>query len=131
MSSTRFFPNLALVVIVASALAACKKSAEPTQVSPSASASAKLAADGSPRVLVTEDGFQPSRVELKKGGRLTFRRTTDATCANEVVFPDLKLEKPLPLNTDVVVELPASATGEVVFQCGMGMYKSQVVISPG
>lgn len=133
MSSTRCFARLAIPLFVAVALAACKKSADPTQASPSASASASagLTTDGLPLVLVTDDGFQPSRVPLKKGGKLVFRRTSATTCATEVVFPEHKLEKPLPLNTDVVVELPASATGEVVFQCGMGMYKSQVVISAG
>ena len=129
MSSNRSSTRLALLLFLAGALAACKKSAEPAQASPAASA--EVTTDATPRVLVTDDGFQPARVPLKQGGKIVFRRTSGTTCATEVVFPEQKIEKPLPLNTDVVVELPASATGEVVFQCGMGMYKSQVVVSPG
>jgi plastocyanin domain-containing protein len=45
-----------------------------------------------------------------------------------VVFPDLKLEKPLPLNTPVSIEVPTGQARTLTFQCGMGMYKSAVVI---
>ncbi len=83
---------------------------------------------GAQRVLVTGDGFQPARLDLKRGTTLLFRRTSDDTCAKAVVFPDLKIEKDLPLNTDVSVELPSGARGEITFQCGMGMYKSKVVV---
>jgi plastocyanin domain-containing protein len=58
---------------------------------------------------------------------LVFRRTTDDTCATSVVFPALGVEKPLPLNTDVAIELPATLTEEVTFQCGMGMHRGKAV----
>jgi len=58
---------------------------------------------------------------------LVFRRTTDDTCATSVVFPALGIQKPLPLNTDVAIELPATLTEEVTFQCGMGMHRGKVV----
>ncbi len=79
---------------------------------------------------VGDQGFQPSRVELKKGQEATLRftRTSDKTCATEVVFPDLKMEKKLPLNQAVDVKVPTGEARELVFQCGMGMYKSAVVI---
>jgi hypothetical protein len=83
---------------------------------------------GAQRVLATADGFQPSRLDLKRGTTLLFRRTTNDTCATAVVFPDMKIEKDLPLNTDVAIRLPDSARGELVFQCGMGMYRSKVVV---
>lgn len=79
------------------------------------------------RVDVSDQGFQPSTVPVGTGRRLVFRRTSEATCATAVVFPELGIDKQLPLNTDVVVDLPASAKGDVTFQCGMGMYKSKVV----
>lgn len=79
------------------------------------------------RVEVNNHGFQPSTVPVGTGRRLLFRRTSEGTCATAVVFPELGIDKQLPLNTDVVVVLPASAKGDVTFQCGMGMYKSKVV----
>jgi cupredoxin-like protein len=80
------------------------------------------------RVDVTSAGFQPSRVDVGKGRALVFRRTTDKTCATAVVFPALGIEKPLPLNTDVAVDLPPETTGELAFQCGMGMDRGKVVV---
>ena len=88
------------------------------------------AAAGSP-VTVSERGFEPSRVALTPGApaRLTFVRTTDATCATEVVFPELKIRQPLPLHQPVTVELPARDAGEVTFACGMDMVKGVAVFS--
>lgn len=80
------------------------------------------------RVEVSSQGFKPSSVALERGGTLAFRRTTEATCATTVVFPALGIQKSLPLDTDVIVELPASLRGEIGFSCGMGMYRSKVVV---
>ncbi len=79
------------------------------------------------RVEVTSAGFKPARIDLGSTRRLVFRRVSDNTCATEVVFPSLGIQKPLPLDTDVDLELPASASGELTFQCGMGMHRGQVV----
>ncbi len=79
------------------------------------------------RVEVGRNGFQPSRVALGTARSLIFRRTTDDTCATSVGFPALGIQRPLPLNTDVTIELPATLTEEVIFQCGMGMHRGKVV----
>lgn len=65
------------------------------------------------RVSVTETGFEPAQVGLHAGilARLTFVRTTDRTCATEVVFPSLNITTPLPLNEPVVIEFTPAATG--------------------
>ena len=57
-----------------------------------------------------------------------FIRTTESTCAKQVVFPELKLEKELPLNVPVSLTIPTDDARRLTFQCGMGMYKSAVVI---
>jgi plastocyanin domain-containing protein len=82
------------------------------------------------KVIVDDKGFTPSRVEVQKGkpASLVFVRTTDDTCAKEVVFPDLKLEKDLPLRTAVAIDIPTGEARTLTFQCGMAMYKSAVVI---
>ncbi len=85
---------------------------------------------GTVAVTAGEDGFVPSSVTFKKGepAKLVFTRTTDKTCATEVVFPELKITKPLPLNTPVAIDIPTTDTRTLTFQCGMGMYKSKVVV---
>ena len=82
------------------------------------------------KVIVDDKGFTPSHVEVQKGkpASLVFVRTTDDTCAKEVVFPDIKLEKELPLRTAVNIDLPTDSARTLTFQCGMAMYKSAVVI---
>lgn len=83
------------------------------------------------RVTVSQQGFEPSRVTLTPGApaRLTFVRTSDATCATEVVFPELKIRQPLPLQQPVTVDLPARGAGEIAFVCGMDMVKGVAVFS--
>ena len=77
-----------------------------------------------------DKGFTPSSVTLKKGApaSLVFTRTTDATCATEVVFPDLKIKKDLPLKTPVTIDVPTDAPRSLTFTCGMAMFKGAVVI---
>jgi plastocyanin domain-containing protein len=77
---------------------------------------------------VTSAGFQPSRIDVGSDRSIVFRRTTDKTCATSVVFPGLGIEKTLPLNTDVAIDLPPGARGELAFQCGMGMDRGKVIV---
>ena len=84
-------------------------------------------------VTAGEHGFAPPSLPLPSGGpgshtTVTFVRTAEDTCATEVVFPDLKIEQKLPLNEVVRVDLPTDAPRTLTFQCGMGMYKGQVVV---
>ena len=86
--------------------------------------------DGTTTVRVTERGFEPSRVTLQSGrSRLTFLRTTDATCATEVDFPSLGIRRALPLNEAVTVDLPSQDAQEVAFACGMDMLKGVAAFS--
>jgi plastocyanin domain-containing protein len=84
-------------------------------------------------ITVDGDGFKPSSVTFKKGtpGTLIFTRTVDDTCATEVVFPQLSIKKELPKNTPVTITVPTDKEQKLTFQCGMGMYKSSVVVAPG
>ncbi|MBW2454385.1 MAG: cupredoxin domain-containing protein [Deltaproteobacteria bacterium] len=82
-------------------------------------------------IAVDGRGFTPSKVDVQRGQDVTLRftRTTDSTCAKKVAFPDLKLEEPLPLNQPVDITVPTETARTLAFQCGMGMYKSAVVIN--
>ena len=109
----------ALLVLSVAAVGACsKKTAEPAFVS------------GHVSIIASDDGFSPSAISVKKGSPLTldFKRTTEKTCATEVVFPELKIEKPLPLGQVVSIDVPTDTDRTLTFQCGMAMYKSKVVV---
>ena len=103
-------------------LAACKEKTAAPPPEPTS---------GPVKVVAGEDGFQPSAVTFKKGApaSLIFTRTTDSTCATEVVFPELGVKRPLPKGTPVTIDVPTDKEQKLTFQCGMGMYKSSVVIN--
>lgn len=97
--------------------------------------------DGSPKPVVAvgdqtiavtadERGFTPAAVETQHGSKLTLRftRTTDATCADKVVFPEAGIEKDLPLKQPVDISVPTDKARTLSFQCGMGMFKSAVIV---
>ncbi len=81
-------------------------------------------------IRVTDSGFEPASISLTRGQavRLTFLRTSEKTCATEVVFPDFGIRKALPLNEAVTVEITPARAGEFTFVCGMNMFKGKVVV---
>ena len=72
-------------------------------------------------VTVDEAGYTPAEIKVPAGSTVELRlvRTTDDTCAKEIVIPSLKINKPLPLNKRVVVVLPNLKSGQVKFGCHM------------
>ena len=116
--------NAACVLALASA-AAAGSVREAAAASRQADAKVQTA-----KVVVTERGFEPAKVSLRAGAlaRITFLRTTDKTCATEVVFPSLKVKRALPLNEAVVVEFTPSKSGDIAFACGMNMLKGVVIV---
>jgi plastocyanin len=82
------------------------------------------------RVTVTETSFDPQRLTLRAGvpARVTFTRTSDKTCATEVVFPSLNIRRGLPLNEPVTIEFTPDKAGEIAFACGMNMLRGTVVV---
>jgi len=133
-------PHLrALSIVVAATLAvtagvACGRKPEGSRETQAGSMGSMLAeVTGQVRVVASEHGFSPASVALPRGApgskaTLTFVRTTDDTCATEVVFPDLNVKKDLPLNTPVTVDVPTDVARSYTFQCGMAMYKGAMVV---
>jgi hypothetical protein len=117
------------VLLFAFALACSKRSETSTDPAPAPMVDPTAGA----RVMVGEHGFVPGSLALAKGpagstAPVTFLRTTDATCAKEVVFPDVGIKKDLPLNTPVTIDVPADAARTLTFQCGMAMYNGALVV---
>ncbi|MBW3625373.1 MAG: efflux RND transporter periplasmic adaptor subunit, partial [Armatimonadetes bacterium] len=101
------------------------KSAPAQETSKEAAAAVQTAS-----VSLTDQGYQPASVSLRQGvpARITFVRKTDATCGQEVVFPEYNIKKDLPLNEPVTVAFTPKKTGEVKFTCGMDMLRGKVVV---
>jgi plastocyanin domain-containing protein len=72
-------------------------------------------------IKVTEKGFQPDPITLKKGEPVTLKvtRTTDNTCATEFVLDEHQLNQKLPLNETVAIRFTPAKTGELKYGCAM------------
>ena len=129
MRSTHVLGLVAALAALGGAAGCDKKSDDPRW----AAAIATVSAPGVRAVPIKVDdkGFTPSSVEVKKAEKvqLVFTRTSDDTCAKEVVFPEINLKKSLPLNTAVAIDVPTDTARTLTFQCGMSMFKSKVVIN--
>jgi plastocyanin domain-containing protein len=76
---------------------------------------------GAVQMLVTEAGFEPSTVKVKKGQplELVITRKTDQTCAKEIVIDEYAINTPLPLNRAVTVAFTPKKSGELKYGCAM------------
>ncbi len=81
-------------------------------------------------VEVTSAAYEPNevRAEVGKPITITFIRRTDQTCGTEVIFPDLKLTRALPLNKPVEVTFTPTKAGDMRFTCAMDMFDGKVVV---
>lgn len=82
------------------------------------------------QVAVTDKGFEPATVHLKKGADevLVITRKVEGTCATDVVIATTGRKYELPLNTPVRIEIPTESATTIHYACGMGMYAGEIVI---
>jgi plastocyanin domain-containing protein len=100
-------PRLRAVALLAAlALAACRGGSGPIELK------------------VTKNGFDPALVRVARGRpvELLITRTTDETCATEIVIPEAGVNVPLPLGQPVKVVFTPSREGRLKFSCAMGMF---------
>jgi plastocyanin domain-containing protein len=120
---------VALLAVVAAT--ACSRS--DAAAKPPAPAAAKPSASGTYDIVVTEEGFRPDKLKVKKGQpvKLSFTRKTETTCAKQVVLQlggGKKIEKPLPLDETVVIDATFAEAGELKYACSMDMFTGVVVV---
>jgi plastocyanin domain-containing protein len=100
-----------------------------------ATTSGPLTARARPRVQkltvkITERGFEAVSLTLRRGvqPRVTFPRTTERTCAKEVVLRDFGIKRDLPLNRPVVITLTPNTKGEFRLTCGLNMMRFKLIV---
>ncbi|WP_437736188.1 cupredoxin domain-containing protein [Sorangium sp. So ce1335] len=128
---TRPLAVVALALAFPLVSAACSKPAEAEGAPAAVSPPVELAAPANVKrvdIAVTDSGFSPSTIELKKGEPvvLRFTRTTKSECLKAIAIPDLKIEKDLPMNTQVEVAVTPEKEGKMVLQCWMAMIKATI-----
>ena len=83
-------------------------------------------------VAITEKGFEPDTLEVKKGQpvELVFTRKTDKTCIKEVILDTgrAKVQKALPLDKPVTIKAKFTKTGDLKYVCNMNMFSGTVKV---
>lgn len=81
--------------------------------------------------IIVEGGYTPETISLPLGKtiKLNFLRKDPSSCLEEVVLPDFRVRKYLPLNQKVSIELMPKKTGEFPFSCGMNMFHGKIIVS--
>jgi plastocyanin domain-containing protein len=103
-------PNKPLIALSLVLAAGCSGGASKAQL-----------ADGPVEMEVTESGFVPANIKVKKGKpvELLITRKTDATCAKDIVIDEPKVNTALPLGKQVRVSFTPTVSGQLKFGCAM------------
>ena len=124
------------IALIALALCACADKKTPAEVAPPVAEARPVQAAVRPdaqhvvAIAVTEEGFVPPNIALRKGEPVTLRitRTTANTCATELLIAGTEVSLALPLNEAVEVKYTPEKSGRVKFGCAMGMMISGVLL---
>jgi plastocyanin domain-containing protein len=129
MKSKNLMALAILALLLAGTVGAQADSSTTAPVSPTAVVKAKAPKKAKAKKVqsialsVTDEGFVPANIKVKKGEsyNLVITRKTDQTCARQIVIPDYNVSQNLPLNVPVTIALVPKAAGEINYSCSMGM----------
>ena len=79
--------------------------------------------------MIVQGGYKPDviKVQESKPVKLLITRKDENSCLEEIVFPDYKVKKFLPVNEEVEVVLnPPHKNSD--FHCGMNMYFGKIIV---
>jgi plastocyanin domain-containing protein len=81
--------------------------------------------------IIVDGGYKPARIKVKKGKTTILRitRKDPNTCLEEIILPELKIKKFLPLNKLVEIPITPEKEGEYRFHCGMNMFHGMIIVS--
>ena len=79
--------------------------------------------------IVVSGGYSPSNISVPvgKATTLNFFRKDPSSCLEEVVLPDFKVRKFLPLNKTVSIEITPKKEGTYEIVCGMNMFHGKII----
>lgn len=80
--------------------------------------------------ITVEGGYTPSVISIKKGKTVTlnFFRKDPSSCLEEVVLPDFRIRKYLPLNEKTPITITPRKEGTFEISCGMNMFHGKIVV---
>jgi plastocyanin domain-containing protein len=81
--------------------------------------------------IAVQGGYKPSVISVSAGKQITlnFLRTDPSSCLEEVVIPDFKVRKYLPLNMATPVRITPTHAGKFEISCGMNMFHGKIIVT--
>ncbi len=81
--------------------------------------------------ITVDGGYRPKLLKIPQGVKTTliFLRKDSNSCLEELVIPDLKIKKYLPLHSPVTVVLSPTKPGTYNLHCGMNMYHGTIEVT--
>ena len=80
--------------------------------------------------ILVDGGYKPAAIRLQKSKSTTLKitRRDPNSCLEEIILPDFKIKKYLPLNKEIQIEITPQKSGEFGFHCGMNMYHGKIIV---
>jgi plastocyanin domain-containing protein len=80
--------------------------------------------------VTVKGGYEPDVIVVKRGKpvRLLFHRQESSLCSEMVVFDKINRSAKLPEGGTVAIEFVPQETGEIPFQCQMGMLHGKLIV---
>jgi len=80
--------------------------------------------------IIVEGGYSPSVISIPRNKQTTinFFRKDPSSCLEEVVLPDFKIKKYLPLNKTTQVQVTPTHSGTFEISCGMNMFHGKIIV---
>ena len=81
--------------------------------------------------IVVNGGYSPNVISIPKGKptTLNFIRKDPSSCLEEIVIPDFKIRKYLPLNKTTPIQITPKKSGTFEISCGMNMFHGKIIVS--
>lgn len=80
--------------------------------------------------LTVEGGYRPATITIPNGrtSTITFIRKDPNSCLEDVVIPEFKIKKFLPVGKPVAVTLSPTKPGTYKIHCGMNMFHGKILV---
>ncbi|PIZ63102.1 copper-binding protein [Candidatus Saccharibacteria bacterium CG_4_10_14_0_2_um_filter_52_9] len=80
--------------------------------------------------IIVSGGYTPHKILLQKDipAKLIFNRKDASSCLEEVILPDFGVQRKLPVNQDLTIEVKPDKAGRFTYSCGMHMFFGEVIV---
>ncbi len=80
--------------------------------------------------ITVEGGYSPNVISIPKGKTTTinFIRHDQSSCLEEVVLPEFKIRRHLPLNKTTSIQITPKKNGTYEMSCGMNMFHGKIIV---